>query len=124
MNDPTDPAVRPSGSCWTTERRSSPAALCNRPYGGAGVPELVLRIPAARVHWPAHVITDNLRPGSSFGPTDRALGRTLDAAAAAMGDFGAMACALQQLGGVGTVSRRCRCWRPARSGCPACSASR
>jgi hypothetical protein len=79
-------------------------------YSDIAVPELVLRMPAARAHWLAHLLDEwsralGLSPPKGWGPAERTLGRTLEAAAAALGDVDAMRCTARVFDGVSAPQR-------------------
>jgi hypothetical protein len=79
-------------------------------YSDAAVPELVLRLPAFRAHRLAHLLDDwsralGLAPPAGWAATDRPLSRTLEAAAAALGDPDAGRCMSRALGEIGAQQR-------------------
>jgi hypothetical protein len=77
---------------------------------GESVPALVLRMPTARAHALAHLLDDwsrafRLSPGKATAGADRLLAEALEAAAAAVGEPGALRCASRMFGGVTAPQR-------------------
>jgi hypothetical protein len=106
MNDPTDPVRRPFRLVLDGGEVVESAGGTVRPrHAKAALPELVLRMPAARAHWLAHVLDARQQPIADRDPSDRVLARSLEAAAAALGDIGAMSCMARELGAVGAKQR-------------------
>jgi hypothetical protein len=102
MSDPIDPAVRPFRLVLDGGEVVESGGVLQPSFAVSAVPELVLRMPASRAHWLAHVLAERPRSAAS---SDRALSRTLEAAAAALGDAGAMSCTTRELGGATGAQR-------------------
>jgi len=111
MTNPTDPAFLP----FRVELDGGVVVEADGttvvPAGeAAAVPELVLRMPAARAHSLAHLLDDwsralGLVPANRAATADLVLSRTLEVAAAVLGDVGAMRCAARASGGVTAPQR-------------------
>jgi hypothetical protein len=110
MEDPTD-LVRPFRvELDGGEVIESDGGLLHPRMSREPVPGLVLRMPVPRAHALAHLLDDRSRalgvaPPRGFGSDDRVLSRTLEAAAAALGDVSAMRCAARAFGSVAAPQR-------------------
>jgi hypothetical protein len=105
MSDPTESAVRPFRLVLDGGEVVESGGVLTPRYADAPVPELVLRLPMSRAHWLAHVLAERPRPAAMFSPADRELARMLEAAAATLGDTGAMSCTTRDLGGATGAQR-------------------
>ncbi|HVQ90173.1 MAG TPA: hypothetical protein VMU51_03985 [Mycobacteriales bacterium] len=105
MNDPTDPVRRPFRLVLDGGEVVESGGTVRPRHAKAAVPELVLRMPASRAHWLAHVLDTRQQSIADREPSDRVLARSLEAAAAALGDLGAMSCMARELGGVDAKQR-------------------
>jgi hypothetical protein len=81
-----------------------------RTASGEVVPTLLLRLPVARAHTLAHLLDDwsrvfRLAPGNATSAADRLLAEALEAAAASVGEPGALRCASRLSGGVTAPQR-------------------